>query len=169
MKQVYVVYGAFRDVEEYREYFDIVLGYEGITLVPLGRMPLVYKKRPALPRMIEFQLLRISKERYRRMYLRNLRELIESRRAVFIPIDSIVCVSLKEMEIPIPPILWKPPSDPREKPARTEKVLGIHIFHEDSSRRIQLARFFTTTKIREELKDALKEIGVYVPRDAIDL
>jgi len=163
MKIEYVVYGAFRDSVDTRSYFDIVIAYEGIAVVCIGSLPTVPKHRPTLPRMLELHLLRLSKERYRRSYTGNeLRKLIDRGIAKFIPQEEIICCTLSERRVPIPPILRKPPSNPREKPRYEELVLEISIFTPAS-----IERFYTSTKIKEDLKKSLKKVGMYVPQNIV--
>ncbi len=160
MRIEYVVYGAFRDTIDSRAYFDIVIAHEGVAIIPIGSLPSVPKHRSSLPRVAELQLLRLAKERYRRRYThRELLTLIRNGKAIFIPQEEIACCTLRERAIPIPPILRRPPSNPREKPRYEEVVLEITIF---TTRSVE--RFYTTTRIKEELKRSLKAVGMYVPR-----
>lgn len=129
----------------------------------LGRLPLVYKKHPALPKRVEKQLLEIMKSRSRDKYhdMDTLMRLVHQKRAMFIPNENVVGVVLNEEEIPIPPILRKPPSDPREPPKYSQRVLAITTYWKDSSQ-LRSLTLYTTPKIKDKIKRGLKEAGYYI-------
>ncbi len=162
--QIYmVVYSAFRDFMEYREYYDLVISDQGLYIVPLGRLPIAYKKHPSLPRSVERQLLEIMKARSRNTYYdpTTLALLASQRRTLFIPTENVIGITLRERDIPLPPILRKPPSDPRATPKYTERVLAITIYWKQNLQ-LQSLSLFTTPKLKEKIKRALKESGFYI-------
>ncbi len=164
MEVLYVVYGAFSDTIDTRRYFDLVIAREGIVVINIGSLPIVYKHRAALPRNVELMLLRLAKASSRKSYDEvSIRKLIERRKAFFIGQEDIVVCTLKEREIPIPPILRKPPGDPRKKPKYTEQVLEISVYTPRD-----IYKFYTTLKLKDPLKKALKEAGMYLPSPIIE-
>ncbi len=162
-----VLYSAFADTIDSRTYYDIVVAYEGLALVPVGSLPLVPKHRAPLPRSAEMLLLRIAKDTKRRSYS-NIEELIKRKRALFIPQDKIVCCTLREREIPIPPLLRKPPRSPREKPKSTERALELAILLDEPSG-VRCKKYYTTIRLKDAVKRALKEVGLYIPPDLVTI
>ena len=162
--QIYVVvYSAFRDFIEYREYYDLIVSDQGLFMLLLGRLPLVYKKRPALPKRVEKQILEIMKSRSRDKYhdIDALMRFVLQKRAIFIPNENVIGVTLDEEEVPVPPILRKPPSDPRETPKYSQRVLAITTYWKDSSQ-LRSMTLYTTLKIKDKVKRGLKEAGYYI-------
>ncbi len=158
---IFVIYGAFNDDIDVRHYYDVIIADEGIAIVKIGSLPTVYKHRSPLPRNVELFLMRLSKEKSRRSY-DDVDRLIRSGRAMFVPQEDIACCTVREREIPIPPILRKPPSNPREKPRYVEQVLELSIFTTSNT-----YRFYTSTKLKDSIKWALKEAGMYIPKDIV--
>lgn len=162
--QIYiVVYSVFRDFMEYREYYDLIVTDQGLFILLLGRLPLVHKKHPALPKRVEKQLLEIMKSRSRDKYydVDMLTRLVLKKRAVFIPNEDIIGIALDEEEIPIPPILRKPPSNPREVPKYSQRVLAITTYWKKCLQ-LRSLTLYTTLKIKDKVKKGLKEAGYYI-------
>lgn len=162
--QIYVVvYSAFRDFMEYREYYDFIVTDRGLFVLLLGRLPLVHKKHPALPKRVEKQLLEIMKSRSRDKHYdtETLMNLVLKKRAIFIPNEDVVGIVLGEEEIPVPPILRKPPSDPRETPKHSQRVLAITMYWKEYSQ-LRSLTLYTTLKIKDKVKRGLKEAGYYI-------
>jgi len=162
MKILTAIYGAFRDREGYRDYFDLVFTDRSLIIVWLGAVPVTYLKRAPLPRTVELHLLRVTKEKMRRVAERSVNELLKScssTRCKEIPYTEIALISLKEIEVPIPPILRKPPSDPRERPKYTQQVLEIAIYLGGN----KVERFYTTPRLKKMLKQLLKDLMLVVP------
>ncbi|RLG76976.1 MAG: hypothetical protein DRO12_03405 [Thermoprotei archaeon] len=153
MKPLFVVYGAFTEGGEYREYFDVILTDEGVVLVDIGKLPRIFKKRPALPRLVERQLLRIFKERYRVMYTsEQIEELVRRYGAKFIPKKEIRQVVLRDYELTLSQALAKVFKNSKEKLLLMEVVC--------TSGRV--LRLFTALKLKERLKKSLKSLGLEV-------
>ena len=144
------VYGAFSEEGEYRTYYDLVFTDLGLFIVFLGRMPRIFKRRPPLPRGIERQLLRVYKERFREAYnSKGLNELVRMGRARFVRWSEISYVVIKEVGIPLPPVLRRASGDEKERVLMLALAMGR-----------DMPRFYTSVKIREGIKRALKSIGV---------
>jgi len=160
MEVLTVVYGAFRDRETYRDYYDLVFTEQSLIILWLGSVPLTHIKRSPLPRTVEMHLLRVSKSRMRSTDIETLRSILkQSKRLREIPYTDIALITLRETEIPLPPILRKPPSDPRQRPRYTQQVLEISIY----LGRNNIEKFYTSTKLKKELKKILKELMLTVP------
>ncbi len=160
MEEPFVIYSAFRDTNDYRIYYDIVLSTRGIYLIEIGRLPRIYKKQPATARGIDVQILRLRKERARALY-KDLDRLSRLREVTFIDNESIVGITLEEKEIPLPPILRKPPR-PGEEPKYTERVLCIKIYTSKNREPIVL---YTALKLKDMLKKVLRNLGLYLDHE----